>query len=152
MHSHTASLRRRVRARTTLATLLIVLFGCGNLVPPAYRLDLTDSAWTVVAVGDAEPPAGAEPSIVFERSSAVIRTGCQSMSTGLAIDTDGHAIGFERFEVPYVASCPTDIRQFEATLTSALASVDRWEIDHRDGIRLIGQEEIILHRFEAWLD
>jgi heat shock protein HslJ len=74
---------------------------------------------------------------------AVLTTMCGESTAGLALDTDGSAIGFAPFASH---DCPPEVEEFESRIIDALSGLEQWRVDSESEIRFLGRHVVFLER------
>ena len=122
-----------------MAPLVAISWWIGETTP-AYRLDLSDTTWRVVQVGDAQVPEGLSPTITFFPGSGdvvTLNTPCRTTTVPAGMDTDGAALSFGPVDRAD-HSCDPEARRWDDMVAAALASTLEWAVDNDAAIRLLG--------------
>lgn len=141
---------RSIALRLGMLVLFIgTLFaGCGADDPDPTAGDgrpatLAGTAWRVVSIAGQRPPAGSEPAIAFDATTAKGSGGCNTFSGTYRHDRTG-ALAFGDLAMTAMACLEAPRNELETAFMRALGGVNRASVDALGRLILSGSSGEIL--------
>lgn len=129
----------------------MVLASCVYLEPlPGSQVTLEGTSWSLASIDGQEDHTGSSLRVSFlSLDDAVIETSCQSIRSGLIIDTDGSGLGFMEPIIRTPRPCAAAQAGAGAEVIDAILRTGEWTVVSPDVIELIGDQRLRLRREPA---
>ena len=132
-----------------IAALVAVAVGSvGACRPlPAQEVDLTHTTWALVSM-DGQPVSVAPPPTVtfHDLNNVTVASACETVSTGLALETDSDGLGFAEPISRNTHPCDADVEAQDGLLVEAILDTETWKVVDHQSIELTGSHVLSLER------
>lgn len=131
-----------IRLGSLVLLLGVMLAACGYDDPSPTAVDghpptLAGTAWRVVSIAGRQPPAGSEPAIAFDATTAKGSGGCNTFSGTYRYEPTG-AIAFGDLAMTAMACLEAPRNELETAFLRTLGAVDMASVDARGLLVLSG--------------
>jgi hypothetical protein len=125
----------------------VTLASCVYLDPlPGSQVTLQGTSWSLQSIDGEEHTRTSLRVSFLSLDDALIETPCQTIKSGLIVDTDGSGLGFLEPVIRTPRPCVPDQSGADAEVIEAILTTGEWNVVSRDVIELVGDQRLRMRR------